>query len=556
MMSSRSLRRVVSLSLIAAVTLVAPVFADDVCGSYDKKKRIERLGTNNAFSPGGAQSPDHLAQQLTENRAAIELVFQEQGLDKGLVQKVIDAVVSGNGLSERSLERGEEYEWMMFRKGNKMKGSGKAGTLGKVYTEQDVCFASKKTYDAYIVEVVEEAAGSDGSASCNFTVNAGECKDGGREVMVKASDSVQMSYKGPGTSESIPSSTSLMLGPGEYTFSASSTAEGKAGTVTTHTFVIPKICLNVSYAGKSEKPGSGGQDDTCGDTKTVNVDACLPTCELTVPETAMRKESFTVGADGSYDSISLKVLNEEGETVTVHADPGGKVTSFAPDTPIFINGKAGIYTVEGLAKNSVGESSCTERIEITAPPSWWTFRAMGFLFSADERVSTDRVRDNGVNERTMLDVEGGQGIALDLERRFSERFGLQGNIHFGNVDTSLKFDLDNDWEMADDEASFLAVTFGPNFHLSPNSKVDFYVGPFIGFAEVDDTSYRVLGETQNRTFGDDFLVGALLGLDIPFGSKDWGLHLGARFMDFAVDGTDGEFAIDPLTTEFGFFWSF
>lgn len=542
MPSSRIHRR---FSLFAVLVLLcgstAPVLlAQEVCQGFDKEQQIMRLGSRNAFSKDGVKSPADLETQLREDRASLEAVLGDHGL--GHLTDAFLAAVAGNGLSERNIERGESFEWMALRK------DGKPTTTGRV------CFASSRTFDAYVVEV-EETDETAGRANCSLKATVGECPD--RKISLDTSGSsggVEVTMSGPGGQKSVPSSWSDSVEPGSYTFTVQAEATGST-TVTTHTFVIPKVCLNIAYAGKTSKEQAGAAD-SCQDSETVEVANCLPDCALEAPASAARKESFTVSATGYYDSISLQVKNEEGEVVEVRDDAKGRHRSFDALPATFYVKKPGDYTLAATATNDVGSAECTRSITIVPGDMLpWTVRVMGFtLDTDDDQVTRDLIRPDGVHERSILKLDGGTGLGLDIERHLSERVGIQASVEFGDIDAKFEFDLDNDWDMDDQNVSYLAITLGANIHLTPSSRTDFYIGPFVGFADLGSATFSTLGETTEVTFGDEFLFGALLGLDIPFGG-DWGLHLGVRWMDFSVEAGD-DVDINPLVGEVGFFWSF
>lgn len=540
---------IVSLCLFA--TAAAASSHETVCEEFDRKHRIHRMGGRAAFSKTPVTSPADLAAQLEAHRAEVEAVMAERGLGH-LTEALYAAVESGEGLSERDLERGEVFDWMVFRKRS---GPTAAGPM---------CLKAKKTYDAYVITVTEEEA-HPAKAACALKATAGECVE--NEIMVDAGGSspgVEVKMTGPGGGKTVISggSTSwkgLPQGAGTYTFTAMAKATGSK-TVTTHTFVIPKVCLNLAYSGKSSEKMAGAVD-SCQQTASVTVADCKPSCDIRVsPPQVDKKETVTVDVSGKWDAggISVEVTDPKGQ-------PFATLTEFpATLTPK----KRGVYKLSGTATNAAGTAGCEAEFTVGRAPgtrsargddSRWTARFFGLRLDPDDgSISESLIRPDGVSERSHLNLDGGVGGGAGLEYHFNPRIGLEGSLLYVPLESELFFDLDDEWESAEDDVEMLAFLIGPNFHLTPDKKVDFYIGLFVGAVDLGSTSYRVLGETQNRSFDADTVFGAQLGLDIPFGKGDWAVHLGVRYMDMTVETREEgpELAADPLGFEVGFAYSF
>jgi hypothetical protein len=533
-MSGRTLRNNFALTLLALGLAAVPAAAssqEKVCEGYDRKQQVSRLGGRNAFTKTPVASPADLKRQLDEHRAEVEALMAEKGLGH-LTDQLYEAVVSGNGLSERDLERGETFEWMVYRK------RGTATTTGPV------CITTKKSYSAYVVEL-KETDESMAKAKCQLEVSGGACVGDPFKVDTSGSSpGVKVEAQGPGNSKTPDA-------PGTYAFTATAEAQGTK-KVTTHTLVIPKICLNVAYGG-SVTTEMAGPVDTCSERKTVNVPDCQVSLSLTAdPPEIRRGHSVQVGVSGTYDEVAVTVKDHDGNEV-----PGLS----APGTVRFK--KAGVYQVEATASrcNDLPDrcrQTKTEVTTVTVKPGW-TFRFFALRMDPDEGpFQTSTTRPNGVNERTHLHLDGGVGGGAELEYGFNDRIGLAASVLYVPWGSKFFFDLDDEWEAAEDDISMLAFLIGPNFHLTPAKKVDFYLGPFVGVVDLDSTSYRVLGETQNRSFDADTVFGAQLGLDVPFGKGDWAAHFGVRYFNMTVqiDGNGPEVDADPISAEAGLAYKF
>lgn len=543
-MSCRDFRKSLAVSVLGILALgtVAEASTHETpCEGYDRKQRIGRLGGRTAFSKTPVTSPADLAAQLDAHRSEIEAIMAEKGLSH-LTEALYAAVRSGKGLSERDLVRGEVFDWMTFRK--------RSGPT----TYGPMCFNARKTYDAFVVEVSEEEP-HPAEARCALRATGGACVE--NEIKVDAGGSspgVEVSMQGPGGEQTIISAgktswSGLPSAPGTYTFHASAAATG-AKTVTTHTFVIPKVCLNLAYTGHTSEEMEGAVD-TCQQTATVKVAECKPSCDLQVtPTQIQRKESVTIDVSGKWDSGGMKV------EVT---DPKGEVSTLTDFPATLTPRKRGVYRVVGTASNSAGEASCEAQFEVVGPEVAWTARFFGLqLTTEDDAINQSSLRPNGVSERTRLTLDGGEGAGVGVEYHFNPRIGLEASLLYAQLESQFILDLDSEWEQAEDDSSFLAFVIGPNFHLTPDKRVDFYIGPFVGIVDIGDATYRALGETHRRNFDADTVFGAQLGLDIPFGSGNWAVHLGARYMDLTVEISEEgpEIAADPLVAEVGFSYKF
>ncbi len=532
---------VLALTVLALGAAAVPAAAagGEVCDGYDQKQRISRLGGRAAFSKNPVASPADLREQLDAHRAEVEALMAEKGLGN-LTDALYAAVAGGDGLSERDLERGEVFQWMAFRKRS---GPAASGPL---------CFAAKKTYDAYVVEVTEADA-SMAKAACALKVSGGSCV-GDPFVVDTAGSSkgVKVETKGPDASGNTPGA------PGTYNFTATAQTRGTK-KVTTHNFVIPKVCLNLAYIGMTSKEMEGAVD-SCSESARVEVPDCRVSLAMTADPTEVRRnESIQVDVSGTYDQVQVVFKDKDGNAVEAQ-DAGGNAVSELTGSGAVSFKKAGTYTMAATASRCNGRCRQTETAEtvVTVKPGW-TARFFGLRLDPDDgSIHQDTIRPNGVSERSLLTLDSGIGAGAGLEYHFTPRVGLEGSLLYVPLGSIFMFDLDNAWETDDDDSDMLAFLLGPNFHLTPDKKVDLYFGPFVGIVDLGGTSYQVLGETHNRSLDADTVFGVQLGLDIPFGAGDWAIHLGARYMDMTIETSENgpEIAADPLGLEVGFAYRF
>ena len=173
----------------------------------------------------------------------------------------------------------------------------------------------------------------------------------------------------------------------------------------------------------------------------------------------------------------------------------------------------------------------------------WTIRGyLAGITTNGDLARDDQIRANGDREQTAFNFDGGDGLGFGLERHISQRLGLELGVLLADLEGLLMFDLDSPvpgggfgqglWGMNEGDVGFTALTAGLNYHLTPNSRADFYIGPYVGLAMLDDVTISDLGESFRYNFDDEFVYGLNLGLDIPFrAGGPWALAAGVRWMD-------------------------
>lgn len=536
-----------NVSALTAVFLVALVAAAPAaasghdCSGYDAKSRFYKLGGPAAFAKSVA-SPGQLADRLEAHRADVQAVMSAHGVGH-LTDALIAAARTGNGLSERDLTRGEAFEWMAYRKRGPQ-------TFGPA------CYAGRTTYSAYVIELTEEEMHG-GEARCAIKADGQWVDEDLRVDAGGSSDGVRVTMSGPGGEKTIISTGTTWSGavnaPGEYTFTATAQAPGTK-TVTTHTFVIPKICLNIAYSGSTTEE-MAAEPDTCTATAKVRVEERRPECTITVtPSEISRRSNVSVDVTGRWDpeGIRVAVTDPKGEEIAV-------LTEFPQTVELR---RCGTYRFEGTATRSGMTEQCSATVNCTKPAvadGDWIFRAFGLSVATDGgEVFQSRIRPDGSSERSHTLLDGGTGLGVGLEYLFNERIGLEGSILYADLEGVFFFDIDDRWESDEQDVGMLAFLLGPNFHLTPASRVDFYIGPFVGLVDLDSASYRALGETTTLNYDDETVFGVQLGLDIPFGSAGWAFHLGGRFMDMSteINDTGLELPVDPRIFELGLAYRF
>lgn len=193
---------------------------------------------------------------------------------------------------------------------------------------------------------------------------------------------------------------------------------------------------------------------------------------------------------------------------------------------------------------------------VVQQPRWILRGFLGRAQTGGEQAVVDNSQ-GAVIDRWHLGVDNGVGAGLALEWRASCLIGLEPSIARYQLDSHLMFDSATEWLMDDEDIDLDILALGLNFHVTPKSPVDFYLGPVIAWARGNDTDYSLDGSlgSFNSDWGDDFAFGAQLGLDVP-ASGGWAFNANVKYLNGislesdSVPGLDAD--IDPFLLNAGF----
>ncbi len=544
----------VGLALGLAIALAAtPAAAEETgaCAGFDKKHTVTALGGPNAFSKEGAKTWQDLARIFDRHRAEIEAILQEKGLGH-VSQQLFDQIKTGQ-VSERELAAGEGFEWMALRRKKKPETTG------------PICLDLKKPGSAFVVEIVVPGeAPKIPEPTCSVTAT-GDCRS--HQLAVTASSGATVTVDGKTV---ISGGGTSWEGPWENRFDHSPTVVARAESPgqtyvasTTYTFAVPKACANLSYGGMTSVEATVPAK-TCSKTAPAITTCPKPECSITAPIKVKKRQPFEVSMTGN-GLLDLEVKDPKGGTVSLANDAA------SPFSTEQTYKKKGDYLYSGMVTTEFGDTAtcqaktcvgrkcpeppdcegCPPKVaeRCGAPDSNLTLRAFGARFDSGDEARTITQISPTLQERTKTQVGNGFGAGASLEYLFSKCVGLEGGLLYGQLDSMYTLDLNELWGMEGDDLGFLAFTLGPNFHLTPNSRVDLYLGPFLALASLDDGDYSVLGQRRSLEFDDETTWGAQLGLDIPFqDGGPLGAHLGVRYIDLSLEDevSGADFDIDPL----------
>jgi len=159
---------------------------------------------------------------------------------------------------------------------------------------------------------------------------------------------------------------------------------------------------------------------------------------------------------------------------------------------------------------------------------------------------------------TTVTVEADSTIGLSwfYEYRLNPRIGLEMGIVF------VEFDFDESvagvsGSVELGQAFALPVTFGLDVHLlGEDSKLDLYAGPLIAYTLWGNLDFSPMAGGGMAELDDQFGLGAVVGLDVPFGAGGWQFNAALRYLTLSAEDPSVELEIDPLNVEVGFGYRF
>lgn len=507
----------------------------DLCEGFPGSRTIRSMGGVNAFSRPPVSSVAELGERMSALAPDIREVFRQAGQPE-LAEPFLAAIASGQGVRESGLQPGTNLTWMAWRK------------TGRPRSSSNLCVATAGPQPAFQVEVRVEHPDSFSvydflipKVCLNFALVAerSEPKPVPKPVCVlRVERQCQDGRWRVDATGSSPGATVTMTGP---TGKRTVIAAGAGSMVWEGADADPYAAFTFEVVGESR--ARDGALQRCAETREA------PPCP--VPQAAC---SIGVDADATWAGRPVQVSVSghwaAGGLRVVAVDEGGVEhpvngpfpTSFEPAGP-------GRYSLRGTATNEAGASSMCAA-EVVARP-----RRILRGFVAQARPGGDTVRLStfgieGGGERTSYSLGNGEGLGASFELRFGRRLGLEVAAISTDLDSLLKLDRGESWDMDRDRVGFLPLTIGPNVHLTGDHRVDVYAGPFVGHTILGQGRYHVLDESRRVDFGDELTWGLQVGLDVPFrASSAWGLHAGIRYLDLSAEGETGEpfdIDVDPV----------
>ena len=196
--------------------------------------------------------------------------------------------------------------------------------------------------------------------------------------------------------------------------------------------------------------------------------------------------------------------------------------------------------------------------------SWILRPFAAYLFADGETSGAVNTGSCPCPARTTYGYDDGYGLGLSLERLLNDRFGVEARALYGRLDDRFRIGANGLAITESAVRDYWDLSLGLNVHLTPKGALDWYAGPFVGYGVVDGHESFAVDRSLEHDARGGLTWGAQTGLDWPFGSSPWSLHVGARYTRYAADPvhryTDPDGAVfeqrksidlDPVTLELG-----
>ena len=159
-----------------------------------------------------------------------------------------------------------------------------------------------------------------------------------------------------------------------------------------------------------------------------------------------------------------------------------------------------------------------------------------------------------------LSVDSGQGFELDIGYMLNPKLELVLTGIFTDLEGTFVAGIElgegSDRVTDNNSVDFYTINLGANYHFTPESRVDFYLGAFVGTISYDSVQFNlpVIDEQIKFDFDNQLSYGLNAGIDIPFkadGPLFFALAVKYLISDLAQSGGPREIAIDPIIGSIG-----
>lgn len=187
----------------------------------------------------------------------------------------------------------------------------------------------------------------------------------------------------------------------------------------------------------------------------------------------------------------------------------------------------------------------------------------GAAYASPTGELTDSYDDPPYYYRYDIEADSAVYLFTGFEYMFTDLFGLDATLMHGNHDLDSHGFETYDGELIWDESftfadfNIMPLFISAHFHFARDKPYDLYAGPTIGYVMYGDLEYHedYLKE-YSLEIDDDFGVGAVFGIDAPFGSKGWAFASAIRYIktsaEVSVEESTETVDIDPWILQAGF----
>jgi len=538
MSSKRTLRGLFTLIaalLVVQALAIVPAWAQNYTDIYV----LGRPGST--FSPYPPKDLGELKDLFDRYEADLRVVL-EKGSWGGNADDFFTAVRTakeGDGtVTRRTIQPGESFQWMAYRKG------------GKPDVIRNPRWSAKKPFDAWQIKVPS------GGTESIFVVPQ-SCMnlalDSERKMVVKgpscnlsatfdpATDTLTVTARSDGdikiTNVGIPGGKASVSdlksdGAGKWTFKP--TADGM-----------------YNFSAEATK---GKQTTTCE--ASVQVGRRKASCDIDVsvdPET----DIISVDASGSQGDFTMTGLTLPDGTTGDLADMqsvGDQKWTYDPSATLKRKPADYTYTFSGTANLFGTDSTCDSAAIIRREGLDHQWIARGYFVKTWPGSDTFHV-ENPVGADppifTQFWVDGGNGFGGEVEYLFRPNIGVWAGLTFANMKTSLMFDQGDIWLTSTDRVDTRELMLGVNYHFLPSGRFDPFLGVYADWVNYSSSTFffEEVDREYRIEYDNELTYGVNLGIDFPIKEgSPWVITGALRWTGTDLEGNNNIYAlpVDPI----------
>ncbi len=192
------------------------------------------------------------------------------------------------------------------------------------------------------------------------------------------------------------------------------------------------------------------------------------------------------------------------------------------------------------------------------------------------------------------EADSALGLFFGYEYMVTDMIGIDANLAYSKHDIEHRdevygiFDVEgvtgdfSEISTLEGDISMMPITVGVNFHVMQKEKVDLYLGPFLGYVMYGDIKWNKVTAQFSLTPDDplldplagsftesasgktkiksDFGFGAVVGIDVPFGSGGWMFSSSLKYLSTKAKSDeeywDAEIDMNPWILSIGVGYTF
>jgi len=532
------------VGVFASLALAAVSPAQEVCAGANK---VTSLGGRQTMFYGPIASEAELRTLFETRESEIRTLLRQVGF-QGNPDELFAAVRAGEGISRVSVPVGTRMGWMFFRR------------RGQPIVRMDTCWAGRAPFEGY--QITFESDGVE------YTMVAPDvCGNlmllGQRDLPEVPAPTCRIQVRHTCNSFTIDATgtqaETVMLEV-EPPSGAPQTFRSQGDNLT-WTFEGPDREGTYTFTVIGQSQGRRGDVLECRVEDTVDLDVGEPSIEL------------------SASATDVFVRDEVQVTAAPQVDACAEITAVAIDSrPVFAPyqsplswDRPGTYTVQGLVTDDLGQTATDEvTVNVTRRPASWTLRPFVGKLDTDDTV---RQGWEGGNIRRNWLLDGGEAVGAQAEVKFREWLGLGFGLMLHRHELHFMFDSPTAWLMDDDDLDGYTAFVGPLFHLTPQRRVDVFLGPLVAYTDWQSVDLDIgtdpgdarFSSRVSPSFDSELTFGFQVGVDIPFGESRWGLYTGLMYFEADAEADDDPdfpfpdaftLGVDPLSLNLGFSFDF